>query len=152
MVSWALLPYTISQILAVCLNERTNLNLTPYARRFLKDEPNNLKFYLDDGLSRKSLTYGELLQSILIVRSFRPVSIDPTIPILILRGQMDRVCSDQSVKKFLQLLNTDNLSIYQSSTGGHLLLQALEIDEYLIDAVFKWIDEVIERKHQTQTT
>lgn len=151
MVSLALLPYTISQILAVGLNPRTNLNLTPYARTFLKDEPDNLKFFLDDGMARKSLTYVELLKSFLIVRSLRPIPVDPEIPILILRGQKDRICSDQSVKKFLQILKSDNLSIHQSSTCGHLLLQTVDIDEHLSDAVFKWIDEVLAKIHQAQT-
>ncbi len=152
MVSLALLPYTISQVLAVGLNPRTKLNLTPYACKFLKDEPDNLKFYLDDGMARKSLTYLELLESFLIVRSLRPVGVAPEIPILVLRGKKDRVCSEKSVKKFLTTLNSDNLSIHTSLEGGHLLLQTDRINEDLNDALDGWIDDVIAKKRQGRTS
>jgi alpha-beta hydrolase superfamily lysophospholipase len=152
MVSLALLPYTFSQLLSVGLNPRTNLNLAPYACRFLKDEPDNLKFYLDDGMTRKSLTYLELLQSFLIVRSVRPARVAPEIPILVLRGRKDRVCSDQSVEKFLKSLYSGNITIHQSSNGGHLLLQTGEVENEVLDTICNWLDEVLAMKNRARTS
>lgn len=151
MVSLALLPYTFSQMLSVGLNPRTNLNLAPYACRFLKDEPDNLKFYLDDDMTRKSLTYLELLQSFLIVHSVRPARVAPEIPILVLRGKRDRVCSDQSVEKFLKSLHSDKITIHQSSNGGHLLLQTGDVENEILDTICKWLDEVLATNAHART-
>jgi alpha-beta hydrolase superfamily lysophospholipase len=150
MVSLALLPYSFSQVLSVGLNPRTNLNLAPYARRFLKDEPDNLKFYLDDEMTRKSLTYLELLQSFLIVHSVRPARVAPEIPILVLRGKRDRVCSNQSIEKFLKNLYSDKITIHQSPDGGHLLLQTGDVENEVLDTICKWLDEVLATKAQAR--
>jgi alpha-beta hydrolase superfamily lysophospholipase len=140
MVSVPLIPHTLTQLLLTGLDPEAEFNLLPFAERFLKDEPESLKSYLNDPMTRKSLEILELIDSIRIVGSIESQSISPHIPILVLRGKKDCVCENASMAKFLDTLKTDNMTVHPCTDCGHLILQSPNVDSAILDKICSWIE------------
>lgn len=141
MVSLPLIPHTISELVATGLKLRKEVDLEPFARRFLENEPHNLKTYIEDPMNRKSLELSELLKSVLIVNAFELNSVSKQVPILVLRGRQDRVCNNKSTEKFLASLRSEEVSEHSFSECGHLILQSERIRNEVLNTVLNWTAE-----------
>lgn len=140
MMSLPLIPHTVSQIVQAGLLRRQEIDLRAFADVFLKDEQTNLKDYLEDPMSRKSLDILELIESMLIVGSYRPAEVPAHLPVLIFRGSNDGVCKSASYQQFVSTLKTDRMTIHRCTSCAHLILQSKSIDEQIVEAICKWLE------------
>lgn len=140
LVSVPLIPYTCSQIVLAGLDPAREVNLSPFARQFLKDEPDNLQSYLDDPMSRKSLEVLELIDSLRVGEMGTADSIPGDLPVLVLRGKNDCVCTDSSMKKFIDTLQSTSLTVHYCGGCGHLILQAAEVKDEVLAVIDSWLD------------
>lgn len=139
MVSLPLIPHALTSLIQIGINPRKEIDLAPFARRFLRDEPESLEAFLADPMNRKSLEVSELLKSVLVVNACQLMSISPAVPVLVLRGEKDCVCKAASTKKFLDSLRTDRIVVKEISGSGHLLLQGGEPKEEVVDAITSFV-------------
>lgn len=139
MVSLPLIPHALTSLIQIGINPRQEIDLAPFARRFLRDEPESLEAFLADPMNRKSLEVSELLKSVLVVNACQLMSISPAVPVLVLRGEKDCVCKAASTKKFLESLRTDRIVVKEISGSGHLLLQGGEPKEEVVDAITSFV-------------
>lgn len=142
LVSLPLIPYTWSQLVIAGINPAHEVNLSPFARQFLKDEPDNLETYLNDPLSRKSLEVLELIDSLRIADSRGLGAIPKDMPVLVLRGKKDCVCKVSSMKKFIDSLKSDNLTVHRCSGSGHIILQTPELNSNVFNVLEGWLERV----------
>lgn len=145
MVSVPLLPHTLKEMLSVGLNPRKELDLAPFARRFLGKEKERLESYLADPMSRKSLEASELLKSVLIVSACNLMSISPKVPVLVLKGKHDCVCKEKSTEKFLESMRTREISICELPDCGHLILEGgpgEDLNPGALKAIEDWLAEL----------
>jgi len=139
MLSMGLIPHVLSEAIQSTLYRQRELNLTPLACKFLEAEPENLKDYLEDPLTRKSLDALELLESIKVLGTIEPQEVPSHIPILVLRGSNDGVCKNSSYKQFVSSLKNERLTVHDCNRCGHLILQTKSIGEDIIESVLDWL-------------
>jgi alpha-beta hydrolase superfamily lysophospholipase len=143
MVSFPLIPHTWSELVLTGLDPSREVNLSPFARQFLKDEPDNLQRYLDDPMSRKSLEVLELIDSLRIANLPEKLDRVPRdLPVLVLRGKNDCLCQESSTKKFIDSLNSDKLTVHSFAGCGHLILQAADIGKDVSKLIDGWMQNV----------
>ncbi|MBP7861793.1 alpha/beta fold hydrolase [bacterium] len=138
-LSMDLIPHAISEAVRSALDRQRELNLAPFACKFLEAEPENLKDYLDDPLTRKSLDALELLESIKILGSIEPQEVPSHIPVLVLRGSNDGVCKNSSYKQFVSSLRNERLTVHDCNRCGHLILETKSIGKDIIESVLDWL-------------
>jgi alpha-beta hydrolase superfamily lysophospholipase len=139
MVSVPLIPHISSEIVRTSLNPQRQVDLSPFAQQFLKVEEHNLKYYLEDPMTRKSLNVLELIDSLLIAGSIDSCILPEEMPVFVLRGKNDCVCELSSSKRFVETLNTKNLMIYTCPSSGHLILQSRQIQNEVLAAIKQWL-------------
>lgn len=137
-LSLPLIPYACSELVLSGIDPARKMNLSPFAERFLRDEPENLRYYLEDPMSRKSLEILELIDSLRIVGLIDLVKVPPEIPVLVLRGKNDCVCKNDSVKKFIDSLDTEKLTVHADNCG-HMILQVSELKETVLAVLSEWL-------------
>ncbi|MBX9695751.1 MAG: lysophospholipase [Cyanobacteria bacterium] len=142
MVAFDLLPYTVSEIVQSCMNKNREIDLTPFARRFLENEPESLNDYLKDPMSRKSLDILELIDSMLVVGSYKPPKIPSDMPVLVFRGSNDGVCRSASYNQFVSTIESTRMTVVRCRSCGHLILQGKNVDEEIVDIMHKWLSTV----------
>lgn len=136
--SLPLFPSTCKQIVVAGISGE-ELNLSSYARKFLEQEPDGLKDYLDDPLSRKSLEILELIDSMKLTGFFELRKVPSQVPILVLRGANDFVCNSSSAKKFIDSLGNQNTTVLNCGGCGHLILQKGSLDENVYARLRSWV-------------
>jgi alpha-beta hydrolase superfamily lysophospholipase len=140
MVSVPLLPHTLTQLVLTGLDPKSEFDLSPFAEQFLKEEKESLQSYLNDPMTRKSLEFLELVDSLGIARAVKPKRVSPRIPILVLRGRKDCVCETESMAQFIDELKTNNLTIHPCTTCGHLILQNPDVDKAILHRISSWLE------------
>ncbi len=105
----------------------------------MRQEDENLQYYLEDPMTRKSLEILELVDSLKISSTFEFTSIPEEIPILVLRGKNYYVCKISSTREFLSSLNAKSMTVHNCNSCGHLILQASEINTEVISAIKNWL-------------
>ena len=144
LMSFPLIPHAWSELVLAGIVPGRELNLSPFARQFLKHEPDNLRTYLDDPMSRKSLEVLELIDSLRIADDQSLGHIPKNMPVLVLRGKNDCVCKESSMKKFVDSLKSEKLTIFRSAGCGHLILQANEVHPNILGLMKRWMERVVE--------
>lgn len=139
MMTVPLLPYTCSELLLSGLNPQREINLSPFARHFLKEEKDNLDLYLSDPMTRKSLEVLELIDTLRIAGVNDSAEVPDEVPILVFKGKNDCVCKISSTKKFLDTLNRSNMTIHDFNDCGHIILQGKIIDERILSVLKGWM-------------
>ncbi len=147
-VSLPLIPYACSQLMLAGLDREREFDLAPFAKALLKGEPDTLQRYLDDPMARKSLEIMELINSLRIVGSMELQRLSPDIPILVFRGANDCVCKTNSFERFVDSLNSSNLIVHCCKSCGHLILQAPEVNETILDIILRWLDSLSRQNMQ----
>ena len=142
-LSLPLIPHACSELILTGINPGRPVDLSPFARQFLKYEEGNLKDYLEDPLTRKSLEVLELIDSLQFVGSNRSMSIPGNIPILVLRGKNDGVCTYSSSKRFLEDLDSSNMTIHNCNTCGHIVLQSSLVEPKILSVIERWQEKVL---------
>lgn len=138
-VSLPLLPHTCTEIVLSGINPQRQFNLFPYAQQFLKVEEHNLKIYLEDPLTRKSLEVLELIDSIRLGEFMIAGPIPEEMPVLVIRGTKDCVCKKSSARKFLHGLSKRNMTVHTSRESGHIILQSQFVQDDIICAISQWL-------------
>lgn len=141
MFSINLVPHAISEAFLSSVDRQRELNLKPFACKFLEGEPENLKDYLEDPMTRKSLDALELFESVKVIGAIEPQEVPSNIPILVLRGSNDGVCKSSSYKQFVSSLKSNRLTVHNCNRCGHLILQTKSIGEDIIESVLNWLEK-----------
>lgn len=139
-ISFDLVPAVLGQIAQVGLNQRLEADLTPFARKFLIDEPDNLKHYLDDPMCRKTIDVLELIESMLILGTIRPQSIPNNMSLLVYRGKNDGVCKSSSYNQFMSSLTSNNMTVVECQSCAHLILQSKKLCPDILKALDSWLE------------
>lgn len=139
MVSLSLIPHAVSEAVQIGLLKYREVDLKPFAGRFLKDEPERLKEYLEDPMSRKSLDVLELIESMLVVGSFQPARLPAHMPVLVFRGENDGVCQSASYNQFISTLKTDKLTYHRCGSCAHIILQSRTIEQSIVAVLLDWL-------------
>ncbi|MBZ0186451.1 MAG: lysophospholipase [Candidatus Obscuribacterales bacterium] len=142
MISLPLVPHALSEFVYSGLDPSRQINLTPFARKFLQHEPENLESYLEDPLSRKSLAVLELIDSVRVTGLLAPEAIPSKKPVLVLRGKNDCVCKHDSFSGFVASMKSDNLTIHPCVGCGHLILQGKELNAKILKVLDDWLKDV----------
>lgn len=142
MVSFSLIPHAVSEAVQIGLLKYREVDLKPFASRFLKDEPDHLKHYLEDPMSRKSLDVLELIESMLVVGSFQPARLPAHIPVLVFRGENDGVCRSASYNQFISTLKTDKIRYHRCGSCAHIILQSKTIDPSIVAVLLDWLASI----------
>lgn len=138
MLSASLIPHAINELIKIGQTPNHQIDLKPFAKKFLKSEPENLSNYLNDPLARKSLDLSEIYNSVRIVRTLKLRAISPHIPILVFRGEQDCVCKLNSMEKFIDSLRSKNISFYKLDKCGHLIMQSKNLEPSVMDMLITW--------------
>lgn len=140
MMSPSLIPHALSELVLTGINPSREVDLKPFARSFLKEEPENLSSYIDDPMARKSLEIKEIFKSVRMVSPRESHLVSEEIPILVFRGKKDCVCKESSMKRFVETIKSENLTIKKLDQCGHLIMQSNKPNGEALDALFKWLD------------
>ena len=139
MVSLPLIPHACSQLMLAGFSPEREVDLLPFAKNFLKGEPDSLHVYLNDPLTRKSLDVLELIDSLRIVGSMSGQQLPAELPVLVLRGINDCVCKSNSFKQFIDSLQTTNLVVHGCHGCGHLILQSPLVVREVMQLISSWL-------------
>ncbi|MBS2005191.1 MAG: alpha/beta fold hydrolase [Candidatus Obscuribacterales bacterium] len=139
MMTLRLIPHAVSTAMSVGFKGQKEVSLTRFANQFLVDEPENLKDYLSDPMSRKSLDVLELIESMLIVGRLQVPSIPSQMPILVYRGSNDGVCQSASYKQFMSSLKSDDMTVFNCGSCAHMILQSKSIDIRVLARMADWL-------------
>lgn len=138
-MSLGLVPVVLGQIAQVSFNQRFEADVTPFAKKFLTDEPDNLKHYLDDPMCRKSVDVLELIESMLILGTIAPQNVPKEMPLLVYRGKNDGVCKSASYNTFMSSLKTNDMTVVECESCAHLILQSKNICSDVMEALDRWL-------------
>lgn len=144
LLSLPLVPHTWSELVLSGINPAREVNLSPFARQLLKHEPDSLEAYLDDPRTRKSLEVLELIDSLRLTDTGNLGDIPSDMPVLVLQGKNDCVCKESSMKKFVEGLKSERLTVYRCADAGHLILQAQDIHPNVIGLMKRWMEKIVE--------
>lgn len=140
MAIFELVPQMVSQAAKIGITRKLEADLLPFVMKFLQNEPDNLRQYLDDPMCRKSLDVLELIESMLLLGSLRPKQVPMSMPLLVYRGSNDGVCRNASYKQFMSSLRTDDMTVFECQSCAHLILQSTAIRDEILNALDDWLE------------
>ena len=144
MFQLSLVPHVFQELVLTSINPAREIDLKPFAHRFLKEEPHNYESFLEDERARKSLDIEEIIKSVRVVKPLKLSEISPDLPVLVFRGEKDIVCKKRSMQKFLDSMKSKRLRIHTLKNSGHLILQSQAVEKEVVDTILSWFKDEIE--------
>ncbi len=119
------------------------INLNPFIRNLVSNDPEVSTEMLQDPLVAKDLTAFELLRSESFVGKTLKYAhtIESNTPVLILQGSKDRCVTPTAVVKLTNEIGSSDQTMRWLGRHGHLLLETHFIRAATIDAVADWLDD-----------
>lgn len=125
------------------INPPGKINLRPYWRKRLGDDPENVAHHLNDPLGRDCQTVPEMVRSARLNIKGRRVAraLQPELPILMVVGGKDKLCSSKASVRFFRKLKSYDKQLVYLKDRGHLLVETKKIPELPGGAIAQWLDE-----------
>jgi alpha-beta hydrolase superfamily lysophospholipase len=113
----------------------------PYVRRFLSEDPEVLKAYMDDPNTRKTMCLAESLGSLHVNKStlWFADHIPATMPILVFNGTKDRMFDQSKTYKYFRKRHETNLKLVWLVGRGHIQLETSYLKEDVRREVTDWL-------------
>jgi alpha-beta hydrolase superfamily lysophospholipase len=133
----------VSDIMRSLAAPNKQLNISPYMKRCVSDDPRVTQEILDDPLVRKNLSRAELMHSCRVVKSTMDYvrKIPADVPVLIVQGSADRTVKANAVVLLLKQLKSNDQTVRWLPQRGHVLLETQYLQPLALDTVSGWIKE-----------
>lgn len=127
----------------VAVNPASKINLKPYFKTRLGTDPVAVQEHLQDPLSRDKQSVREIAKSLLFNYSGKRAAkkLGTAMPILIVTGSKDKLCSSRAVKRLYSRLNCLDKELIVLKGQGHLLVETSQTKPYLLNMISEWIQE-----------
>lgn len=118
----------------------TSIDLRPYVQHISEDRRSSAEM-IDDPHTRITASVCDLYHMATFVRKNTALApkVDPSIPILVMLGAEDGICSPQSAVRLFAALPTKDKSIAKISGCGHLLVTTEYLKPNVVDTVAQWL-------------
>ncbi len=119
------------------------MDVSRYIDRYSADDKRVSNEMISDPLSRIRLTPREILQTAFFIRR-TPESakkIDPSLPVLIVQGELDHIVGSHQVNAILKNLPSLDKKIVLLPKCGHVLLGTSYLKPVVLDSVTDWLTE-----------
>ncbi|HEY9785377.1 MAG TPA: alpha/beta fold hydrolase [Candidatus Obscuribacterales bacterium] len=130
------------------LKPKRNIPLEPYAKRFLSEEPEIVKAYLNDPGNRKTMTFWETMQSFHANKSSLMFleQIPSSMPVLVLIGEKDRMYKASAAREILDRIPSHQEQLISFKDRGHIHLETPFIKQDVITSLSDWLNQVTTQK------
>ncbi len=147
-------PQTLVQGLLFLVAPWRQLNLESYAKRYASDDPETLKTVMGDSLSRNKMSACGLFRTMHMLKSSLAytANVNSDIPVLVVEGSMDHLCSFPPVKNLVARLKTKDKVMHLARHGSHLLLETENIEPEISATIDNWLQEKIRFFHRHDKT
>lgn len=135
----------IRDALVSTMSPNHQINLTPYAEKFMSEKS------LNDPLVRRKASAWEILRTLWGLKTSlkRASQLDSKIEVLILRGSNDTLCKYDSVKHLTTRLASTCKVLRNITNQGHLLLEDPASVEASEGPIESWLDGKLCKDHST---
>lgn len=129
--------------LQIAVNPASKINLKPYFKTRLGSDPAAVKEHLDDPLGRDRQSIREIAKSLRFNYSGKRAArrLGPLMPILIVTGSKDKLCSSRAVKRLFAKISCLDKELVVLKDQGHLLVETSQTKPYLLAMISEWIRE-----------
>lgn len=119
-----------------------SIDLSPYLTH-ISDDPRSNKETLTDPRNRRTSSVGELIHSAKFVRENPKLasSLNPAVPILVLQGDKDEICSVKSVDSLYSRFASSDKSLKTFKGVGHLLVTTEYLKPEVVSTVESWLEQ-----------
>jgi alpha-beta hydrolase superfamily lysophospholipase len=137
----SVLPIMISDMMLVAAKPNRQIDMRPFITTFTSNDPRVINESLKDPLSRKTLSFGDLLQSRKMMKSTLKYAdhVPATIPVLIVHGSGDRLIKSSSVIVLMMHLHSTDQTVKWYDQKGHILLETAFAPEATLEAIDSWL-------------
>lgn len=133
-----------------------NVDLVPFIRRYVSEDPRVIEEALSDPLVRKKLTAIDLLKTSNYIKPTLRYAKDvsESTPVLILQGSKDRILKSNAVVLLLKHMKSRDQTVRWFNERGHLLLETAYAQPDTLRTVESWLGEhasdtrIIEAHHK----
>jgi len=136
-------PRTVVDVLLFLMAPWRQLNLEPYAKLYASDDPETLRNMMDDPLNRTKMSVCGLLRTLHMLKSSLAytASMRSDIPVMVVEGSKDHLCSFPPVKNLVARLKTKDKAMYLARHGSHLLLETDNIEPEISATIDNWLQQ-----------
>lgn len=118
----------------------TSIDLTGHVRR-ISEDPRSCDEMINDPDNRNKATVLELIEAAHFVKQNRALArrVDRTVPILMLEGGNDQICSTKSMESLFKLFQSEDKSLNRFEGNGHLILTTMYLKPEVVATVSEWL-------------
>lgn len=145
----SVLPVMVGDMMLVATKPTRQIDMRPFIATFTSNDPRVVDESLKDPLSRKTLSFGDLLQSRKMMKSTLKYAdhVPAKIPVLIVHGSGDRLIKSSSVIVLMMHLHSTDQTVKWYDQKGHVLLETAFVPEATLEAIDSWL-----HSHMPNTT
>lgn len=116
---------------------------TPYARRFLSEDPRIVESYLNDPMIRKTMNIYESLQSFHTAKTslWFVDQIPANIPILVVEGTKDKMFDSKQIVPLLNKMKVSDKNVCWLKGKGHIHLETPHVSDQLVKTISIWLSD-----------
>lgn len=135
--SWSALANSVKQAVG---SLGTSIDVSPHLKRISEDE-RSCDEMIADPRNRKVSSVGDLLKAATFVRKNQSLApqVDPSVPVLVLQGTEDGICSPKSVSKLFTRFRAQDKTLKQFPGVGHLLVTTEYLKPEVVTTVTDWL-------------
>jgi acylglycerol lipase len=139
---WFFDPFAVADAALMVVNPKAQVDLMPFVRKYVSDDPNIVAEKESDPLLRRSMSAMELLASCAEVHKTAGLipSISSDLPVLVIQGSADRCIKANAVMLLLSKLHSNDQTVKWFPQRGHILLETSYIKPDTMDAVVSWLN------------
>jgi alpha-beta hydrolase superfamily lysophospholipase len=139
---WFFDPYALADTALMVVNPKAQVDLMPFVRKYVSDDPNIVAEKESDPLLRRSMSAMELLASCLEVHKTAGLipAISSDLPVLVIQGSADRCIKANAVMLLLSKLHSHDQTVKWFPQRGHILLETSYVKPDTMDAVVSWLN------------
>lgn len=134
-------PRMLVNAVQVLVNPFGKLDWTPYLKSRLSESSELAEMAIEDPLSRNEHSLFEFINTLSMNVKGKMVMDDlsPDLPLLVVVGQKDKLCSPKATERLFKKLNSTNRTLYKMPSRGHLIIEAKKVDPAIVKQVVSWV-------------
>lgn len=117
------------------------MDVSKYIDQYSSDDKRVSDEMIADPRSRINLTPKEILRTAFFIRTTPEAAkkVDPSIPVLIVQGELDGIVSRKSTNAILKNLPNEKKELIEFKDAGHVLLGTSFLKPQVVDSLEKWV-------------
>jgi alpha-beta hydrolase superfamily lysophospholipase len=135
-------PTMVVDFLKFLVMPNRQIPLAPYARRYLSENQDVIRAYINDPLMKKSVTIVESLKSLHTNRSclWFANHIPASMPILVFEGTNDQMMNQAFLPGFMKRVNVSDCTMVELAGKGHIQLETPYVSNYVEGYLTGWLN------------